>query len=949
MRSSELLRKTALAFSLVMFGGAVLAPDSWLGGGILLAEDDEYYEDGEMEYEDEDEDDARPFQQFLQNFGKALQEQQNQQNNGFGNPNNNNFGNNNFGNNNFGNNNFGGQNNQPNWLGEVIKGLENLESNEDKFDREEERLDRLWERGKISDEQYDNMLEKAADRLGVQDYDYQNYDSGWEQRQQYWQHSHNSENWNLDQKKLGLEYVKYGDRPLEADKGLVPKPNPVLESAQVYDGVAADRLAKVVGGSVKDEASALRKSLPEGCRIEDAVSLVARLKEEGGQVSLIESLQAALVDRDIRRFERNAQALLVKQEEIQRLLIGLTMENLQDKLEDGASSEEVSKITEPMVRRVDQAGLDEEFSKGFAAWLQNVPEMLSVQSKLNQGVTASAGSWPDGELKLLFDPLLTNGEARMISKDLLAVGGEGETQLCLGVGNKYTANGLSVLKGNPVEQETDANGKPKQIFPTLLLHYPGDVGDPLKYTIVCFRDVPAQTPGSYQPQEAWRQEYSIKPGLKQPLELSYNGRLWYRIECPTKDGSGTPKAYTLKPVAGYSPTYAFRVSGNDVTLVSTLGGVTVDNTHNSRTFEMMVGNEYHPIRPGAKETFDGGVTLRYARNGKTAAPKDVQGNAIPNAKEESTDISTITLREGESGVIGVNSKGEWEIRKGDPEFQVAERKRVELPVVVAETVKANSTAEGNAVATTTVTPRGTLYVLAVGVAKYKNPADFPQLAYADKDVTVLADVLEQQKKALFHDVKPIILTNEQATAIKIRTELVGLERKVTKNDTVAILISGHGFVEKNSYYFCPHDTERAKLTRQGISCNELQRVTNGLSAKNVFVLLDSCYSGGATDTFKNQVQRVGDSGVVIFASSKGTESSQEDKSWGHGALTKAFLDTISNPDLDLNNDSIVQVAELDSGLTEGVKSLTNGGQHVQSAELGDAIKHLSLVRFSVSQ
>lgn len=273
MRSSELLRKTALAFSLFMFGGAVLAPDSWLGGGNLLAEDDEYYEDGEMEYEDEDEDDARPFQQFLQNFGKALQEQQNQQNNGFGNPNNNNFGNNNFGNNNgnnnFGNNNFGGQNNQPNWLGEVIKGLENLESNEDKFDREEERLDRLWERGKISDEQYDNMLEKAADRLGVEDYDYQNYDSGWEQRQQHWQQSHDSENWNLDQKKLGLEYVKYGDRPLEADKGLVPKPNPVLESAQVYDGVAADRLAKVVGGSVKDEASALRKSLPEGCRIEE--------------------------------------------------------------------------------------------------------------------------------------------------------------------------------------------------------------------------------------------------------------------------------------------------------------------------------------------------------------------------------------------------------------------------------------------------------------------------------------------------------------------------------------------------------------------------------------------------------------------------------------------------------------------------------------------------------
>ena len=116
----------------------------------------------------------------------------------------------------------------------------------------------------------------------------------------------------------------------------------------------------------------------------------------------------------------------------------------------------------------------------------------------------------------------------------------------------------------------------------------------------------------------------------------------------------------------------------------------------------------------------------------------------------------------------------------------------------------------------------------------------------------------------------------------------------------------------------------------------------------MFVFLDSCYSGGATDKlqegFKKQISRVGDSGVVIFASSKGSESSQEDKSWGHGALTKAFLDTIANPELDLNKDSILQVAELDRGLAEGVKKLTDGGQHLQSAELGDSIRNLSLVR-----
>ncbi len=132
----------------------------------------------------------------------------------------------------------------------------------------------------------------------------------------------------------------------------------------------------------------------------------------------------------------------------------------------------------------------------------------------------------------------------------------------------------------------------------------------------------------------------------------------------------------------------------------------------------------------------------------------------------------------------------------------------------------------------------------------------------------------------------------------------------------------------------------------------MQKVTDELSARNVFVFLDSCYSGGATDqlqkTFENKIGKVGDSGVVIFASSKGSESSQEDPSWGHGALTKAFLDTVSNPSLDQNNDSLIQVVELDAGLTEGVKNLTGGGQHVQSAELGSSILNLPLARFNAN-
>ena len=65
-------------------------------------------------------------------------------------------------------------------------------------------------------------------------------------------------------------------------------------------------------------------------------------------------------------------------------------------------------------------------------------------------------------------------------------------------------------------------------------------------------------------------------------------------------------------------------------------------------------------------------------------------------------------------------------------------------------------------------------------------------------------------------------------------------------------------------------------------------------------------------------------------------------------LTKSFLDAVANPENDLNKDSLVQVSELDIGLTEGIKRLTSGGRHAQSTELGDSIKNLSLARYSTN-
>ena len=737
-------------------------------------------------------------------------------------------------------------------FGAVIEGLQQLESPEDRYSREEERLDRLWEQGKISEERYNKLLNASADRLGVSDSQYSNYQPGWEERRAEWQQIQENPNYDVEQKRLTLEFVKYGDRPLEVDKGVLPKPNPVLENPVAYDAAAGVRLAQSIIDGLKADVVGLRRSLPEGCRVEDALALIVKLKAEGSQQALLDNLQAAIVDRDTRRFERNAQALQVPAQQVQRMLLGLALENLQDKIEDKATADEFTKVTEPVVSRIDEAGLDAEFRGALVKWLQSIPQLVRMQSELSAARPVDTTTWPSGEVSVVFDPRLSSGEARFLPGGYLAAAGDGDSRVYTGTGNKFTASGLPLLRGASSENAAERAKHAKPDAPSLLLEYLEEGGVPLKYSIISYQDVPTQTAGKMASTEAWRQDYTIEAGLRQPVSLSWNGRKWYQITCHSTDGKGKPNVYSLKSPAGSSPTYAFNVTGNSVSLVKKSDSVTLDNKSNARPFLFMIGNEYHTIRAGGTTTFEMGVTLRYARNGKTAVPKDANGQPIPKATEVATDISVITLRGDETGVIGVNADGDWEIRSGG-EVQVAERNSVSLPIA-----KVQPTEQPDATAPAPAEPRGTLYVLSIGVSKYKNANDFPTLMFADKDAKVLTDLLVQQKKFIFEDVEATTLSNEEATAIKIRVAMKGLNRKVTKNDTVAIIFSGHGVVDKSGmYYLCPHDYESSN-SMKGISCKELRETTSELSAKNVFVFLDSCYSGGATQ----ELQRDFDAGIA---------------------------------------------------------------------------------------
>ncbi len=228
--------------------------------------------------------------------------------------------------------------------------------------------------------------------------------------------------------------------------------------------------------------------------------------------------------------------------------------------------------------------------------------------------------------------------------------------------------------------------------------------------------------------------------------------------------------------------------------------------------------------------------------------------------------------------------------------------------------------------------RPKLYVLAVGVGKYKN-SEF-DLGFPAKDARDLAEVLSRQKGKLYRDVSVRIVTDMGAAKDDVLDGLDWLERETTDNDVAAFFLAGHGVNDRDGdYYFLPHDADPERLRRTGVPYAVIKDVVSGLPGKVLF-FIDTCHSGnvmgkrrggqGDIIAVVNDLAAV-ENGVVVFASSTGGQYSLEDSSWGNGAFTKALVEGLSGS-ADWTGDGRITINEMDLYLSERVKKLTFGKQ-----------------------
>ena len=227
-----------------------------------------------------------------------------------------------------------------------------------------------------------------------------------------------------------------------------------------------------------------------------------------------------------------------------------------------------------------------------------------------------------------------------------------------------------------------------------------------------------------------------------------------------------------------------------------------------------------------------------------------------------------------------------------------------------------------------------LYVLAVGVSKYKNP-DY-NLGLAAKDATDFAAVFQKQDGKLYGKVTVHLLTDDKASKESVIEGLEWLKSQVTSRDVGVMFIAGHGMNDNTGkYFFLPHNANPDKLMSTGVAQTDIKDTLNTLAGKAVF-FVDTCHAGnalgsgktraigGSTDAFVNELASA-ENGVIVFSSSTGRQLSQEDPKWGNGAFTKAVVEGLSGK-AEIGKSGKVTHKGLDYYVTERVKELTKGQQ-----------------------
>jgi uncharacterized caspase-like protein len=233
-------------------------------------------------------------------------------------------------------------------------------------------------------------------------------------------------------------------------------------------------------------------------------------------------------------------------------------------------------------------------------------------------------------------------------------------------------------------------------------------------------------------------------------------------------------------------------------------------------------------------------------------------------------------------------------------------------------------------------PGAKTWALVIGISKYQKLPQDLWLQYPDADARSFAQHVATPRGGGVPPDRLLVLTNEQATTTAIRDAFRNFLQRPAKDDTVFVLIAGHGTVDSKGAYILTYDSDPENLSGTAILMSEVQKLVESevSTAGHVVLLADVCRAATIgslrTDDLGAVVQKIGEtSGEMLgLMAARPRELSLESPEFGggHGAFTYSVLKGLEGA-ADSDHDGYVTAGELIDFVTHEVPKETRDKQH----------------------
>jgi uncharacterized caspase-like protein len=236
--------------------------------------------------------------------------------------------------------------------------------------------------------------------------------------------------------------------------------------------------------------------------------------------------------------------------------------------------------------------------------------------------------------------------------------------------------------------------------------------------------------------------------------------------------------------------------------------------------------------------------------------------------------------------------------------------------------------------------RSRMYVVAVGIGDYAEKG--LHLNHPAKDARVIAELLRSRGAKLFDRVDVVSVLDRDATRTTILDTVADVAELTRPQDTLVVLLCGHGACFGDRVYFAPHefragaDRPEDALRKRGLAVDDIATAMATAPALSRVLVVDAASSGEVFAGAQKERSEYGlrlaveqwerSHGVYALAAVAATNRAVERPELGRGLLAQSLLDAAGGGAVDVT-DWFESAAERATAL---MVKLTGNPQDVQA-------------------